>query len=1034
MNKQKQVARHACRSVIRLTVLAAMIGQAYAQEAPAPAVAPAADGGQVAAPLQTVVVSGYRASLQTSANDKRNAVGFTDAVFAEDIGKFPDSNIAESLNRIPGIQIGRNIAGEGTSVQIRGLGSTFTKVLLNGTPLAVAGSNLAIIGSGTADRGVDLDLLPTELFTKLVVSKSPYASQAEGGAAGVVDIRSARPFDKKGQYAAMNLDATYNDYADKATPRGSVIASKTWGDTFGLLAGLSYARTQRVSKAYETVGWTNPQLTAAQSSSPTRNATGGGNWTIPATVPAGAGAGLVAGTPIDQAFLLAKNPGVSIDAIDNGIVPRLSRPMTDNGPRNRTTGIVSAEFRPTKDLHFYFDTLYSRQNMSNERTDMNFAVRSSSVIPLAYQVDRSDCAQGCVVDSATFANAQYFLEYRQFQERGSLFSINPGMEWKLTDKLTLNAQVNATHSGYHRTQPVVVVHTPAGMGTTVTYANDGGIPQTTTNVDLDNPANFTWSPGLSRVQIQDEQRDSSTKGARTDVSWGDKKFTVKAGVSYDEWKRRIRNFDNSVAYQAAVCGNNPTLVLGTPNTMATCDGASTPGASAATLFPGFGTGATAGQTAKPTYQGSLVPAGAVQNYLKPGPDGYVTLDWNKWATATNYNAYHDSTVESANTTLAVPTGYLGERIGGLFVETNGEIDVYGGPLRYDAGVRYARTRQTVGAFTSYPDPRNAATPPLANGGRYPDVTQWVYRDRTYGNLLPSASAAYNLRKDLVLRSSISRTMTRANPDLLRPGVNFNSPSADVGSIGNPDLNPFKSDNLDVGVEWYTGHEGYLAATLFTKRITGLTIAENVTMPFSALAAYGITYDTLIPAQQTALNLRGGPGAAQVVMSRQRNALGHLDVNGIELGWVQPLDRWLPVRGFGFNENFTYVKQVAVGEGASSFVAIGVPKQSNNFTVYYERNGIMARLSHTFSGALQSGPFNENGIAQAAVYREKYKQVDFSSSFDLDEILDRDGWPTVTFNVANANNAKQTYDYQYANAIEQVYSGGRTYSLGLRMKF
>ncbi|NIA57714.1 hypothetical protein HAV22_29215 [Massilia sp. TW-1] len=112
----------------------------------------------------------------------------------------------------------------------------------------------------------------------------------------------------------------------------------------------------------------------------------------------------------------------------------------------------------------------------------------------------------------------------------------------------------------------------------------------------------------------------------------------------------------------------------------------------------------------------------------------------------------------------------------------------------------------------------------------------------------------------------------------------------------------------------------------------------------------------------------------------------------------------------------------------------MPKQSNKFTVYNERNGIMARLSHTFSGALQSGPFNENGITQAAVYREKYKQVDFSSSFDLDSIFDRDGWPTATFNVANANNAKQTYYFQYANATEQTYSGGRTYSLGVHMKF
>ncbi|HKR39436.1 MAG TPA: TonB-dependent receptor [Paraburkholderia sp.] len=1023
MKTQQQTIKRTQQSILRLTLLSTLVAQAYAQEAPAPATSPAATISDAAAPVTSIKVTGYRAALQTSTNEKRNSTGFTDAVFAEDIGKFPDSNIAESLNRIPGIQISRNIAGEGTNVQIRGLGATFTKVLLNGAPIAIANS------SG-ADRGVDLDLLPTDLFTKLTVSKSPFASQVEGGASGVVDIRSARPFDKKGEYIAVSVDGRYNSYAEKVKPRASILASKTWGDTFGLLGGIAYTKDQRFSRSYETVGWTNPALTAAQSSSPIRNSTGGGNWTIPATVPVGAGAGLIAGTPINQAFLLANNPGTSIDAIDNGLVPRLSRPMTNRGDRNQLTGIISAEYRPTNDLHFYVDTLYSRRTMHAEQTDMNFAVRSSAVIPLSYQVDRSDCSNGCVVNSATFANAQSFLEYRMFSERGSVFGINPGMEWQITDKLKLDASANSNQSHYHQTQPVIIVHTPSGVGTTVKYDNTGDIPNVTSSIDVNNPANFTWSSGLSRVQIQDEERSSNTKGARANLTWGDKSFTVKVGASFDQWKRRLVNYDNSIAYQAAVCGNNPNMVLLAPNTMAACDGASTPSASAAPLFPGYGTGYTATSITKPTYQGSLVPVGSVQNYLKPGPDGYVTLDWNKWVAATNYNYYHDTTVV-ATTALSVPAGYIGENIGGLYIETSGTLDVFDKPLRYDAGVRYARTRQSIGTFSSFSDPRNVG---LANGARYPDITQWVYQDRTYGNALPSASLAYNLRKDLVLRSSISRTMTRASPDAMRPGITFNSPSADVGSIGNSKLNPYLSDNLDLGVEWYTGREGYVSATLFHKRISGLTISENVTLPFSALADYGVTYDSLLPQQQTALNLRGGPNSATVVMSTTRNALGHLNVDGVEMGWVQPLDKWLPIRGFGFNENFTYVKQKASGEGTSTFVALGVPARSNNLTVYYEKDGYMARLSETYSSGFQSAGLNQNGVTQAGLFREAYKQVDFSSSIDLDTVLNRDGWPTIAFNIANMNNARQKYTFQYSNAAYQVNTGGRTYSLGLRMKF
>src|SRR4029077_6157253 len=117
--------------------------------------------------------------------------------------------------------------------------------------------------------------------------------------------------------------------------------------------------------------------------------------------------------------------------------------------------------------------------------------------------------------------------------------------------------------------------------------------------------------------------------------------------------------------------------------------------------------------------------------------------------------------------------------------------------------------------------------------------------------------------------------------------------------GNSTLQPYISDNIDLGVEWYTGREGYLSLAFFQKKMNGFTVNENVTQPFSSLAAYGVTYDSLTQSQKDAINARGGPGSATVVLTRPRNAGGILQIQGTELGWVQPLDKWLPVKGFGF---------------------------------------------------------------------------------------------------------------------------------------
>src|SRR5205814_754897 len=169
--------------------------------------------------------------------------------FAEDIGKFPDTNIAESFNRIPGVTIQREVTGEGLEVSIRGLGANFTRVTLNNAPILIASTGRT--DSQNTNREVDLDLFPSELFTQLTVHKSPLASMVEGGAAGTVDMRTARPFDNPGFHINYSGQATNNSNTNRWGGRGSLLVSNTMGD-FGILVGVAGVRAQTRTIGYET--------------------------------------------------------------------------------------------------------------------------------------------------------------------------------------------------------------------------------------------------------------------------------------------------------------------------------------------------------------------------------------------------------------------------------------------------------------------------------------------------------------------------------------------------------------------------------------------------------------------------------------------------------------------------------------------------------------------------------------------------------------------------------------------------------------
>jgi TonB-dependent receptor len=321
-----------------------------------------------------------------------------------------------------------------------------------------------------------------------------------------------------------------------------------------------------------------------------------------------------------------------------------------------------------------------------------------------------------------------------------------------------------------------------------------------------------------------------------------------------------------------------------------------------------------------------------------------------------------------------------------------------------------------------------------SGACYPNVVNFVYTKNSYDNWLPSASGALHIGQHAIVRAALSRTMTRPNPSQMLPGVNFSSPSADVGSVGNPALKPYLSDNIDFGVEYYTGKEGYVGVAAFRKSVSGFTAPALITVPFTYLSQFGITYDTLSPTQQAAINSRGGPNTATVVLSQQVNAPSKLVLNGLEMTWVQPLDfllgRYLGLNGFGFNANFTLVDQ----GGANATLSTGVPPRAYNVTAYYENHGISARVSRTWNKGFIASGTNQNGIPLAAIYSDSYGQWDFAGSLDLGKIMGNDRLPQLTLDVQNITKEKQRSYFQFPNATFSLFDPGRLIMVGLRGHF
>lgn len=928
-------------------------------------------------PSADIVVTGIRASLQSATNAKRNSVAFGDSIFAEDIGKLPATNLAETLNRIPGVRLNRDISGEGTQVSIRGLGPSFSKVLLNGTQFAVA-SDGGTNGSGGGNREVDLDFFPSELFTRLDVAKTPTASTLEGGIAGTVNLRNARPFDKPGTHITVVAQGAYTDSNDKVGPRGALVASHTFGDTFGVLLGVAGVRQKTRVDGYDTVGFTDANLacgTGCNVSPPESN-----GFSFASITPANVGHGLVAGTPVD----LAATSGLSLSQLSKAIIPRLGRPVLTEGTRERISVVGAVEWRPSDALHFALDGIWARSKRNYLRSNMNWQVRNSGpgtspqstggMVPFDIEVDSNN-----VVTSGVFANSSFFSENSIFNQDTKFWNVTPSASWKPSETVKVDLSANFGKSTFFREQPTFAFQTAPNSGVEVTYDNTNGNPQPiiAANVDLGDP-NLGWQ--WYRVNVQNVRRETETRGAHLDVYVGDDALNLKFGAAYDHAKRSVRAYDNTNPFQLSVCGSPCTGNTGSVPT-----------------------------SAIPQY---LMRTAATNfGHLSRGSFGvtsFIVPDLDRLKEVTNYAQFRDTAPETRGAVTGGSTGDIDEKVYGGYAEINGTSELFGRELRANAGFRYTYTKQHV-------------VGPSQIGAAIVDIVA----DSDYEEVLPSANLSYDVLDNLKLRFAVSKSLTRPDAGSILPGVTFSDPSAQIATAGNPALQPYTSDNIDVGGEFYTGGAGYIGVALFRKSINGFTATIQQATPFSEL---NIPVDALQATQRQALLDRAAASgvavsAVPITVNLPVN-LNNLVIKGIEGTWNQPLD--FLFKGLGFQANGTHITQ----KSDSGLVAAGVPRWQYNLQGYYENYGLSLSLNYVWQGGVIAANAPQNNLP-LGLLADARGQLDLSAGYQLPFMNKA---VRLTLDMLNLTNAPIRTTFGYDNAAYNVYYPGRQVLFGLRASF
>jgi TonB-dependent receptor len=881
-------------------MMLAVSGAARAADAAAPAATAAAaaptteappKSGDKAAQVQEVVVTGFRSSLANAISQKRSSDSEIDTILAEDIGKFPDLNLAESLQRIPGVAITRE-GGEGREITVRGLGPQYTRVRIDGMEALTTTGGPDQDGGVNRTRDFDFNIFASDLFNQLTIRKTAEADVDEGSLGATVDLHSARPFDYNKPTFIVTAKEDYNDLSGSVAPRASFIAADTWLDnTVGALVSLSYSRRTILDDGSSTVRWDEGDVLST-----------GATPYSPSTTGTPYGFGEVLGTPCQETV---KGNPATLPAVcqtaDNALHPRFPRYDYYREDSDRIGATTSFQWRPNANNLFSFDWLHSyfsqtRQEQYLEEPGLSGQGKctnpATTVSIGCINVLSETINSAGVMTAGTFSGVDTRVEDR-FDELHTTFDqVTLTGQNKINDRFSMDELFGSSISNF--ANPIQTTLGWDQYNQTVSYNFASRTPMLnfgTENVGATGP--WTLTEVRERPQTTLNKFNTAQVNAHFKAfSW----LTLHAGFSYKEYGFNTTS-DRLVNGETVTATNAYSSLQAIPIS-----------SYAQTLNFGSvsGVGAPAGSTTTWATPNTLAAAALMHLYTSP-----------LFALSTTGDLGDNASVL--------------ERDYGGYVQADFKLQLLNRPFRGNIGFRGVETNQSSQGYTY-----------IAN------VLGAVSDARSYGNGLPALNLVWEVRDDALVRFSASRDMSRPNlTDLVGSTSVSVSGTQYTVKTGNPNLNPFLANAYDLAFEWYPKRGVLVSVALFHKDVLNQVVTSPSTQVFHG-NTYGLP-DSAAVGACTSAGVANPSNCPNLYWSFSSpvNAPGG-PVNGIEINYQQPLT-FLPwiLTHTGVLLNYTGVNSSVQYPGGLTGPLLGLSRTSANATIYYEDSKWSARVSGVY---------------------------------------------------------------------------------------
>ncbi len=774
--------------------------------------------------LSEITVTGIRASLQKSLDIKRDSVGIVDAISAEDIGKFPDSNLATAMERIPGVTVSRatqksmggvsGSTGAANQVTVRGFGPEFNETLYDGRQVPTSSGN----------RGFDFGAVGADFVGQVDVLKTPDSALSSGAIGATINIKYPKPFDHPGLQLAGSVSASDSSGESKVTPNAGLLFSDTFADDrFGILADIAYADTKLQGNHVDIQGWEGGRGDGVLGVS-------GGSGLAPCQLK-GAGPCLTApGSPT--------NPVTIKDWFiqDYGV-------YQEHNEDKRVGARLVLQARPMDGVEITLDDNYSKETLTQIQQGFsvwfnNGTIREvtqapdgtvSSFTQPGSPTDFQAAINGSVVEDNTLGlNVKWDVSAHTsflFDAYTAVSKLNPGGQLS-----ELDADVGYGNSPANNTSIGIVTNGSKNLPYPVGYGPSG------------NASRFL-DPTIigSHVLVEDyNQNKDSINQFKLQGTWSDDTLKFKYGVQFTHDAESLRSFTDLPYTWQMYAGYGPVPngsggVAPIPANL--ISGSYTTGSN---FISGWGNG------------GNLPPALLAAN-------GYAIRAYLEGLNGAGMNVGNCTNL--AGSTPCTGKYIMYENVGNHqnisentvapYLNLSESTKIADMPLKINVGLRFEVTHVNSGGLASLPTGQLyiLSTDKTAYGFK-PSPISTVNNKSEYRYLLPNLDLSLNLTDDLKVRFDASRTLTRPQLDKITPTVNVPAGQR-VGGLnatgGNPNLLPYLSDNLDFGAEWYYAQNSYLSADAFVKEVTNFIVGgtvtapiNGVTLPDGSLAQFAIT--------------------------------------------------------------------------------------------------------------------------------------------------------------------------------------------------